>query len=232
MTENIHCPYCGSRETESRTIFESLSTKYGKGTYACALTHCMTCTKEFETAEQSALNEKHASELRLRLKNQGRTLDGAAIRIIREQIGFTQREAANIFGGGEVAFSRYESDSVIMGQAAETLLKIMYIWPETIKMAMDVQKKNFEEIRNIKSKLSFEYNINIKSATKAKVSNNDFILRFYTRTPKKQQFQNRREASLHVKEEMFANGIIAKFQKEHTNGPTNSTYNELPTTQH
>lgn len=232
MTEKIHCPYCGSRETESRTIFEPLSTKYGKGTYECALTHCMTCTREFETPEQSALNEKHVSALRQRLKNQGRTLDGMAIRIIREQLGFTQKEAANIFGGGEIAFSRYESDSVIMGQAAETLLKIMYIWPETIKMAMNVQKKNFEEIQSIKSKLAFEYNLNIRPIARAKLSNNDAILKLYARTPYKQKHQGRQELSPHLKEEMFANRIIATFQKAHTTGPTNSRYNELPTTQH
>ncbi|WP_081083943.1 type II TA system antitoxin MqsA family protein [Burkholderia cepacia] len=232
MTEKIHCPYCGSRETEQRTIFAPLSTKYGKGTYECALTHCMTCTREFETPEQSSLNEKHVSDLRQRLKNQGRTLDGVAIRVIREQLGFTQKEAANIFGGGDVAFSRYESDSVIMSQAAETLLKMMYIWPETIKMATGVQKKNFEEIQSIKNDLSFEYNRNINPNTKAQASNKVVLSKFYSRTLKKQQSQRRQELSQHAKEEIFANRIIAQFQKEHTNGPTNSKYNELSTTQH
>jgi len=84
------------------------------------------------TPEQADINDARAAELRKKLKSAGRTLSGPVIKCVREEIGLSQKDAAALFGGGEVAFSRYESESVAMSMSAETMLKMAYVWPDTL----------------------------------------------------------------------------------------------------
>jgi HTH-type transcriptional regulator/antitoxin MqsA len=50
-------------------------------------------------------------------------LTGAQVRALRERLGINQSEAAKIFGGGLVAFSKYESDDVSQSEAMDKLLR-------------------------------------------------------------------------------------------------------------
>jgi HTH-type transcriptional regulator/antitoxin MqsA len=57
---------------------------------------------------------------------------GCEIRVMRERAGLTQLQAAKIFGGGPVAFSKYECDDLIPDGAMVNLLRLAIAFPETI----------------------------------------------------------------------------------------------------
>jgi len=48
------------------------------------------------------------------------------VRKFREYFGITQADAAKIFGGGPVAFSKYESDDLAQSKARDNLLRVAY----------------------------------------------------------------------------------------------------------
>jgi transcriptional regulator with XRE-family HTH domain len=57
-------------------------------------------------------------------------LGGAAIRAFRKQFGLSQMEAAQLFGGGKVGFSRYENDDIVQSQAMDSLLRLCMQHPQ------------------------------------------------------------------------------------------------------
>ena len=57
-------------------------------------------------------------------------LNGSDVRLIREQLGLKQSDAAKIFGGGPVAFSKYEANDVAQSEAMDKLLRVAAKVPE------------------------------------------------------------------------------------------------------
>lgn len=57
-------------------------------------------------------------------------LTGAQVRALRERLGVNQSDSAKIFGGGPVAFSKYESDDVSQSEAMDKLLRLADELPE------------------------------------------------------------------------------------------------------
>jgi len=52
-------------------------------------------------------------------------LTGDEITALRKQYQLTQAQAAKLFGGGPVAFSKYENDDVAQSEAMDTLLRLI-----------------------------------------------------------------------------------------------------------
>ncbi|PRY07036.1 type II TA system antitoxin MqsA family protein [Paraburkholderia sp. BL25I1N1] len=144
------CVFCegfaGSVREESR----ELKTKYGVGTYQAVVSVCAACGEEFVTPEQAEATDRRVADLRRKLKAGERTLSGGMIKEIREHLGWSQRDASEILGGGEVAFSRYESESVSMSRSGELLLKTMYVWPDTIDRVRLVQSASLVELKRLR----------------------------------------------------------------------------------
>ena len=61
-------------------------------------------------------------------------LTGSQVRSIRKSLGLNQAEAARVFGGGPVAFSKYENDDVTQSEAMDKLLRLASRLPA----AMDI----------------------------------------------------------------------------------------------
>jgi HTH-type transcriptional regulator/antitoxin MqsA len=57
-------------------------------------------------------------------------LTGGEITALRKQYKLTQAQAAQLFGGGPVAFSKYENDDVAQSEAMDTLLRLVRRSPE------------------------------------------------------------------------------------------------------
>ena len=51
-------------------------------------------------------------------------LTGSEVKSLRERLGLRQSDAARIFGGGPVVFSKYESDDVAQSEAMDRLLRV------------------------------------------------------------------------------------------------------------
>lgn len=82
---------------------------------------CDGCGSEQADAEQTRVNKRLMIAFKKRVDG---LLVGAEVRTLREKLGLSQAEAAQVFGGGPVAFSKYESDDVAQSEAMDKLLRL------------------------------------------------------------------------------------------------------------
>ena len=61
-------------------------------------------------------------------------LTGAEVRALRERLGLKQSDAARVFGGGVVAFSKYENDDVTQSEAMDKLMRLADRVPQARNM--------------------------------------------------------------------------------------------------
>jgi putative zinc finger/helix-turn-helix YgiT family protein len=82
---------------------------------------CDQCGAELTNASQSQANKRAmvAAE-----KETHGLLAGESIQSLRKQYKLSQVEAAQLFGGGKVGFSRYENDDIVQSQAMDSFLRL------------------------------------------------------------------------------------------------------------
>lgn len=66
---------------------------------------------------------------------------GCEIAAMRIQASLTQKAAGDLFGGGPVAFSKYENDDLVPDDAMINLLKLAIAYPDTVTRLADVKRK-------------------------------------------------------------------------------------------
>jgi HTH-type transcriptional regulator/antitoxin MqsA len=88
---------------------------------------CDTCGCEQTNATQMRNNKRAMLAFK---KEVDGLLTGEEIRRIRLLLGITQNEAATIFGGGTVAFSKYENNDVAQSVSMDKLLRVVNEVPE------------------------------------------------------------------------------------------------------
>lgn len=91
---------------------------------------CDACGSEQAGAVELRKNKR--STIRFRKKVDG-LLTGSKVRSIRKKLGLSQAEAARVFGGGPVAFSKYESDDIAQSEAMDKLLRVASNVPSTLE---------------------------------------------------------------------------------------------------
>ena len=82
---------------------------------------CDACGSEQATAADLRHNKRDTLAFRKMVMG---LLTGAEVRALRQRWGMTQEAAARVFGGGPVAFSKYEADDVIQSEAMDKLLRL------------------------------------------------------------------------------------------------------------
>ena len=116
------CPICGEGHvTHHVDQFES---EY-KGQKAMVPSHynlCDTCHSDFAGSAEGKLNKRAIMAFR---KSVDGLLTGTEIVALRKQYSLTQDQAAKLFGGGPVAFSKYENDDVAQSEAMDSLLRLV-----------------------------------------------------------------------------------------------------------
>lgn len=127
MNQSDICPICGeghlSRETEQITVeHQGIS-----GQIPSLYSVCDHCGSEQAGAAELRGNKRAMIAFRKRVDG---LLTGAEVRALRERLGLTQTQAAKVFGGGPVAFSKYESDDVAQSDAMDKLLRLADAMPE------------------------------------------------------------------------------------------------------
>lgn len=122
MDDKMLCPLCGEGHITPRS--EDTETEYRgqKGVVTLRYIECDVCGSEIAGDEESRANKR--AVLRFRKQVDG-LLTGEEIRAIRAQYDLTQAQAAKLFGGGPVAFSKYENDDVSHSDAMDNLLKLV-----------------------------------------------------------------------------------------------------------
>lgn len=122
MNTNELCPICGEGHVTAHV--DQVESEY-KGRKAIVPLHyqvCDTCTSESAGAAESRLNKRAVMAFR---KSVDGLLTGAEICALRDKYKLTQSQAAKLFGGGPVAFSKYENDDVAHSEAMDTLLRLV-----------------------------------------------------------------------------------------------------------
>lgn len=88
---------------------------------------CDVCGSEQSDASQMRDNKRSVSAFKKRVDG---LLTGAEVRDLRQRLGISQSEASRLFGGGPVAFSKYETDDVSQSEAMDRLLRLVSSVPE------------------------------------------------------------------------------------------------------
>ena len=98
---------------------------------------CDACGSEQSDVDGLRKNKRATIKFRKRVDG---LLTGAQVRSIRKKLGLSQAEAARIFGGGPVAFSKYESDDVTQSAAMDKLLRLANEIPEAAKFLRNLAR--------------------------------------------------------------------------------------------
>lgn len=115
------CPICGQGHLVEATEFNMV--EYGGRTTSLPMLYsvCDVCGSDQSDAAQTRANKRAMIAFR---KQVAGLLTGAEVRALRERLGLNQTQAARIFGGGPVAFSKYENDDVAQSEAMDRLLRV------------------------------------------------------------------------------------------------------------
>lgn len=122
MDNNAVCAICAEGHVTPQV--RALETEY-KGKKAMLPVHyqlCDTCTSDYVGSAESKLNKRVVMAFRKQVDG---LLTGEEITALRKKFKLTQAQAAKLFGGGPVAFSKYENDDVAQSEAMDTLLRLV-----------------------------------------------------------------------------------------------------------
>jgi len=116
------CPICGEGHVTDHV--DQVESEY-KGQKTLLPLHyqlCDVCHSDLAGAKDSKLNKRAVLAFR---KSVDGLLTGIEICALREKYKLTQSQAAKLFGGGPVAFSKYENDDVSQSESMDTLLRLV-----------------------------------------------------------------------------------------------------------
>ena len=116
------CPICGEGHVTNHVDQVESEYKGQKAMVPLRYQLCDTCHSESAGATESKLNKRGVMAFRKAVDG---LLTGAEICALRDKYKLTQGHAARLFGGGPVAFSKYENDDVAQSEAMDNLLRLV-----------------------------------------------------------------------------------------------------------
>ena len=150
------CPICGEGSITSSTTSNTVTYGRHSRSIEMRLSACDCCGVEQATTEDARFNKRAMLAGR---KQVDALLSGQEIRNLRERLRINQTEAARLFGGGKVAFSKYENDDVAQSEGMDKLLRIVAEIPQAFEwlvrhadapeIAERAQAQRFRERPNI-----------------------------------------------------------------------------------
>jgi len=128
--QNEQCAICG--EGHLHNTVETNSVTYKETTKDLPLygSTCDVCGSEQANAVDMRNNKRVMQAFK---KEVDGLLTGAEICDARKYLEINQQQAANIFGGGKVAFSKYENDDVNQSDAMDKLIRVAKAVPAAFK---------------------------------------------------------------------------------------------------
>lgn len=123
----VMCPICGEGTLSEIRSTRELVYKGHAGCVPFLYSVCDACGSEQGTPEQTRANKR--AFLAYQKEVEG-LLTAAAVAQLLDGWGITQVQAARIFGGGAVAFSKYKHDDVKQSEAMDKLLRVAAAVPE------------------------------------------------------------------------------------------------------
>jgi HTH-type transcriptional regulator/antitoxin MqsA len=122
MNEKEICPICGEGHVTDHV--DQVEAEYNghKGNVPLHYQLCDACMSDSSGAVQMRANKRGMVAFRKLVDG---LLSGAEILALRKRYGLNQQQAARLFGGGPVAFSKYENDDVAHSEAMDKLLRLV-----------------------------------------------------------------------------------------------------------
>lgn len=139
------CPVCGGGTLKKEVIKEKFLYKGASLTipdytvYRCD--SCGEATVDKDTLKKSG---KKLKEFQCKVDGM---LSGEEVKKIRQKIGLTQEEMAEILGGGLKSFARYETSIVCQSRAMDNLLRILDAYPNVIQVVLKKKKRGKIEVK-------------------------------------------------------------------------------------
>ncbi|MFT5760589.1 MAG: HTH-type transcriptional regulator/antitoxin MqsA [Alteromonadaceae bacterium] len=128
--KNINqCPLCEEGTLHEQVEYETTLYKDKEITSPLYFNECNSCGTEQAGTAISRKNKR--AHIAVKKEADG-LLCGDQVRELREQWGISQKEAAEMFGGGPVAFSKYESNDVAQAEAMDKLLRLAKDMPQVL----------------------------------------------------------------------------------------------------
>lgn len=126
MTVNEICPICCEghlvkSKTSTRLTVKSTEISVEQCGHACDV-----CGTEIATADDLRLNARAFREAQLHATGR---MTGSAIKALRSKLHISHKLAGQIFGGGPVAFCKYENHEISPTDAMDNLLWIADMFP-------------------------------------------------------------------------------------------------------
>lgn len=118
---NKSCPECGAKLSR-----ETRSVSYTYKGHHIEISQpgewCPACNEGVLSRDDMKATEKALHDFKARIDG---LLTSDEVREIRKRIALSQKAAAEIFGGGPNAFSRYERGEAMQMKAVDTLLRLL-----------------------------------------------------------------------------------------------------------
>lgn len=156
MTNNTLpvCPICGEGRLHALVFTNEVEYKGQHASLPLLMTECDACGSEQAGAEEGRANKRAMVAFRKQVDG---LLSGTEIRALRDHYDINQAQAARIFGGGPVAFSKYENDDVAQSESMDKLIRVATAIPAAFcwlantagekQAAIKVQLKQFMQWR-------------------------------------------------------------------------------------
>lgn len=127
--KNPICELCGEGQLIAQVAQNNVSYKQHEKPVDCHYSVCSVCGSEQSDSVQLRKNKRAMTAFK---KSVDGFLTGSEIKELRDLLGLTQSAAAKIFGGGPVAFSKYEADDVTQSDSMEKLLRVAKSRPDIL----------------------------------------------------------------------------------------------------
>jgi HTH-type transcriptional regulator/antitoxin MqsA len=116
------CPVCGAGQAVSRLAEVAHEYKGQKEILTFHMQECDACGSEFAGPAEARDNKRSVVAFQKRVDGM---LSGTEIKALRKQYKINQSQAAALFGGGPVAFSKYENDEITQAESMDKLLRLV-----------------------------------------------------------------------------------------------------------
>lgn len=124
------CPICESGHLHHHSEMIEVEFMGHKAMRPSHYSVCDSCGSEQATAADLRHNKRNTIAFR---KTVMKLLTGTEVKTLRIEWGLTQKQAALVFGGGSVAFAKYEADDVIQSEAMDKLLRMAKKFPNVLR---------------------------------------------------------------------------------------------------
>lgn len=116
-----YCKKCQSDDIKQLTSQETVQYKGQDIPFVIEYSVCNNCNHEFVSKPQIQRGDNY-------LRDAKKAVDGlltsTEIKQAREELGLTQAQASQVFGGGANAFSKYERAEVAQSKAMDKLIRV------------------------------------------------------------------------------------------------------------